>query len=147
MKNQKNNILRDDDIDIFYSILCLCSLQPKLTGFSTREKWFSNWKNKLFLNVTDNIDEKKCYAPNTINYKTAYHHRAKEKSYKTSTIGSLLVRLRNSFAHCNMKYSGNDFIIKDYNRNHNITMYGIVNQELLRDFINATLKNRRTKTK
>lgn len=140
MKLAKNR-LDKNDIEFFYDILYMCENDNELKGFSFNDR---NLKcdilRKVSIKQATTINDN--YKPNnnTIVFTQSY-----KKGRRMSQPASLLIRLRNAFAHTLIESDGNHYEFKDISSRNgcHLTMVGKVEKDLLKQLVNDLLENRK----
>ncbi len=136
MKN-KETMKNNRDIQFFYNIVGLCETDKKLLGFGFNREKIKPFREKIDINLVTKIAEDKEIKLNQIFFKISY------RNSRLSEPASLLVRIRNAFAHCQIIYNDKDksYTMRDYN-SKTPTMAARVKRKLLIDFISAILSSR-----
>lgn len=140
MKLAKNR-LDKNDIEFFYDILYMCENDNELKGFSFNDR---NLKcdilRKVSIKQVTTINDNYKPENNTIVFAQSY-----KMGRRMSQPASLLIRLRNAFAHTLIESDGNHYEFKDISSRNgcHLTMVGKVEKDLLKQLVNDLLENRK----
>lgn len=130
-KTQNKNNLSKEDVNSFYNYLCLYETEIK------QQYGQYNFEHSDFINFCskNKIERKnrKSKLDNKFYFETFQRDKINDKAHH------LLRHIRNSVAHGLVQKKGKNFILRDFNRNNNETMYGCIRVDLFWNFIEKLL--------
>jgi hypothetical protein len=136
-KTQNKNNLSKEDVNSFYNYLCLYETEIK------QQYGQYNFEHSDFINFCskNKIERKnrKSKLDNKFYFETFQRDKINDKAHH------LLRHIRNSVAHGLVQKKGKNFILRDFNRNNNETMYGCIRVDLFWNFIKELIATRNKK--
>ena len=130
-KTQNKNNLSKEDVNSFYNYLCLYETEIK------QQYGQYNFEHSDFINfcIKNKIERKnrKSKLDNKFYFETFQIDKINDKAHH------LLRHIRNSVTHGLVQKKGKNFILHDFNRNNNETMFGCIRVDLFWNFINELI--------
>lgn len=128
-EHSKTSLLNGEDLQFFYYDIC----QDHMQGWPSVYDWDSvvtEFTDSLNIGACDATQIPNEYIPNTIRFNVSHD----PKIDNASKSAAFFRHLRNAFAHYHVVREGANYVLTDIGNNGTITMRGLVDAEVLKQF-------------